>query len=318
VGHLRGPRLTRRDVRRLRGARVQAEAVAHLCERAANLLRALREVLDHLLGHAENVCDPVLDIAPLHAQVGCQAVAQVRLVQVAGRLRVGVDQPRVQRAPAAVAPLAHVRDQDVGVEMRVVRPRRPLAERRGHEAAGLHLDRAVVPAAAPRRRRLQVGEGLANRLVVGVLHHPVQRSGAHLNPVAERPQQADALRRLEARVDARHPLAGTGVRRAPSAGIARSCARTTAGSRAKRAALAVQPEVRVRLLERGRPALCSGALNDSHMRLSFDIIEGRAAVKPTSVGTFPQGSNDLPSNRPDGSPRVRLNSNCGAGAAERI
>ena len=61
-------------------------------------------------------------------------------------------------------------------------------------------------------------------------------------------------------------------------------------------------------LQRGGPALRDSALNDSQCSPPSTIIEGRAGAQPTSVGTFPQGSSDLPTGRPQGSRWVGLNS----------
>src|SRR6516225_356669 len=63
-------------------------------------------------------------------------------------------------------------------------------------------------AAATSGRGLQVRHRLAHRLVVRVLDHPVEGAAAGRHLVAEGPEQADALGRLEAGVDAGHPLAG--------------------------------------------------------------------------------------------------------------
>ena len=80
-----------------------------------------RELIDHLLRHPDDVRDPVLDIGPVHAQVAAQPVTEMGLVQVAGGLGARVHEPGVEGAPAAVLAPAHVREQDVRVEVRVVR-----------------------------------------------------------------------------------------------------------------------------------------------------------------------------------------------------
>ena len=78
-------------------------------------------MLDHLLGHAGHIRDPVDHLSPVDAQLAAQPMAKMGFVEVAGGFSVRVDQPGVERAPPAIGPLAEVGDQDMGVEMRIAR-----------------------------------------------------------------------------------------------------------------------------------------------------------------------------------------------------
>jgi hypothetical protein len=63
--------------------------------------------------------DPVLDFLPADPEPAGQLVAEVRLVEVAGGLRVVVDRGVMEPGPAAVRATGGVGDQDVGVELGV-------------------------------------------------------------------------------------------------------------------------------------------------------------------------------------------------------
>jgi hypothetical protein len=67
---------------------------------------------------------------------GGQLAAQHRVVDVAGGGCVPEQRPGVDRAPVPVTPLQQVRDHDVGVQLRVVRPAGVVAERGGDEPVG--------------------------------------------------------------------------------------------------------------------------------------------------------------------------------------
>ena len=81
-----------------------------------DLQATFREVLDHGPRHTDHVSDAALH--PLEANIEPLAHlgTQRRLIDVAGGLRVPVQQPPVKRRPAPIRPEGHVRDDDVRVQ----------------------------------------------------------------------------------------------------------------------------------------------------------------------------------------------------------
>ncbi len=184
------PRLERRDLccpcRRL-------AASLHVLE---DLGASPREMVDHCAWHAGDVGGPALDGVPAQAQALGELGAQRRLVEVAGRLRVPVQQPPVQRGPAAVRTLRRVRDHDVRVQQRITRARGPVPERRRDEAAASNEHGAAVSAACHARLTFQIRKRVTDRGLV---------SGddlAHDLGLADPEQHAHALRRTEGEVEA--------------------------------------------------------------------------------------------------------------------
>ncbi len=103
---------------------------------------------------AGDLTDSLADRLPLHAERLGEGVAELGLVQEPGGARVGVQVPAVERSPHAVFAEGRVRDHDVGVELRVTGPARPVAERGGDQPVTVEGLDAVVAAPAtgsPRR-----------------------------------------------------------------------------------------------------------------------------------------------------------------------
>ena len=143
VGLLGAPGVERGDHRRFRRVLVaDRHALFDLGpaggERLEDIGRDLREVVD-----------AIVDRSPLDAEGDGQVVAQLRLVQVADRLRRGLDPTCVERRPLAVLTAHHVGDEDVRVEVRVAVARGAMPERRSDKAVAAHEVDAAVPAARP-------------------------------------------------------------------------------------------------------------------------------------------------------------------------
>src|SRR5437763_16956970 len=96
---LGAPRLQRCDLCRARGA---LAALGHVLD---DLRAPLREVLDHLPRHPDEVGDTVLDRLPAHTELVAQPPPELRLIQVPRSLRVAVQGTAVQRSPALVRAL---------------------------------------------------------------------------------------------------------------------------------------------------------------------------------------------------------------------
>ena len=146
-------------------------------------------------------------------------MSQLGLVEVAGGEPVGAeDRLAVERSPFAVRGAGEVGDDHVRVQVRILRPRGAVSERRRHEALAALADCSAAAAAHDARLPLQVGErGLPGRLVrlADLASHPFV--------VGERVEDADALRAGEDEVVAGQrcqpllllsPLAGLDVEHA--------------------------------------------------------------------------------------------------------
>ncbi len=131
--------------------------------------------------------DAVLDRSELQPQRLRQALPDLGLIEKACRSSVGVEEASVQGSPAAVAALSQVGDEDVGMELRVKRPRGAMSKAGSDEAGRLNLRLAAGSAPAPSGLFLQVTDGLFDRLFMGLadLFRDLRR--------AERPEQADRL-----------------------------------------------------------------------------------------------------------------------------
>ncbi len=113
--------------------------------------------------------------------------AQRGLVEDAGGLLVMEQLMPVDRAPHPVRAQQFVRDQGVGVQLRIPRARRAVIEQGGGEPAGADLFDAV--GAAPRQRRvlIEVGQGGEDGGAVRL------RDLGLRGRAAQCPQHADAL-----------------------------------------------------------------------------------------------------------------------------
>ncbi len=126
-----------------------------------------REGLDRLLGNTDELTHPLDWLGPLDAEPAGELVAEVGFVQVPGGEPVGLqDRFPVERPPLALGGSRHVGDQDVHMEVRILRAARPVAERRGDEALAVLADVAGLAAADDARLPLEIAEcGLPRSLV---------------------------------------------------------------------------------------------------------------------------------------------------------
>ena len=140
--------------------------------------------------------DAVGDLLPADAEPAGQLPPQVRLVDVAGGLRVVVDRRVVEPGPAAVRPTGRVGDEDVGVELGVAGAGGAVEVGGGEEAVAPDEFVAAVAAPGPAGLALHVVERGGDGGAVG---------GGDLGPgalAAERPGERDRLRRREGEVEA--------------------------------------------------------------------------------------------------------------------
>ena len=175
----------------------------------------LRERPQRLLRHAVDVGHPLLRLAPLDSERPCQLEAQLRLVEVAGREPVGLQQRlAVECAPLTVRTASHVRDDHVRVQVRILRPRRPMLIRGRDEPRPRLAQNPVLAPTRDARLPLEIGE----RRLPGRKMRLVDRV-PDIRP-SERVEKAHALGRREDKVVARDrrqrlhrhvPLAGQGI-----------------------------------------------------------------------------------------------------------
>lgn len=136
----------------------------------------------------------------------------MRLVQTAGGLGMRVDRPPVQRRPAAILALGHVRADDMRVQLGILGPRHPVPVGRRHEPAGplrprllqpsritcpTLPTRAVMSPAHPARLPLQIGQRHVDRLLVR------GRERTRQVLIADGKQDTDALRRRKRQIERR-------------------------------------------------------------------------------------------------------------------
>jgi len=147
----------------LRGAR---RPEPDLVEVFPDLAAPVREVIQDGLVDADQVGDPVVDLAPLHAEAVGELVSEVGSVEEAAGLGVLVHQPAVEGASVAVIAGGHVGDQHVGVEMRIAGSARAVPELGGDEALDLNLGETVLADARAGCGVLHVAERGVDRGVV--------------------------------------------------------------------------------------------------------------------------------------------------------
>ena len=131
-----------------------------------------------------------------NAEPGVQFGAQCCLVEDAGGFLVMEQLMPVDGAPDPVRAQEFVRDQGVGVQLRIPGPRRPVVEQGGGEPAGADLLDTV--GAAPRQRRMAVEVGEGGEDCGAVCLRDLGLRGR----TAQRPQHADALGGREGEVEA--------------------------------------------------------------------------------------------------------------------
>ena len=128
--------------------RVSAFALAELVElvgeRGVDVGAALGEHVEQLVGDAGDLGLTVDDRPPLDAEAVGQLGAQHRLVQAAEHPLMPLQVAGVERVPAAVGGLHLGRDHGVGVDLRIIGPRRRLAERRHRQPVRVRMQTAAV------------------------------------------------------------------------------------------------------------------------------------------------------------------------------
>ncbi len=140
--------------------------------------------------------DAVGDLLPADAEAAGQLVAQVGLVDVAGRFGVFVDRRVVEPGPAALGE-GGVGDQDVGVELRVAGAGGSVRVAGGQEARAVDELAASCSASGPAGLPLQVVERGFHGGAVGLFDLAADRRAP------ERPGQRDRLRSGEGEIEAR-------------------------------------------------------------------------------------------------------------------
>ena len=131
---------------------------------------------------------------PRHTERG-QLGPQRRLVHGGGRLLPQVELAHVGGGPPPVGAADDVRDEDVGVQLRVAGPAGAMPEAGGHEPLGLHQFLPVLPST-------DVG-GLGRQVVDHSGDGPVMRRGHDVTYLGrpERPQERHALRSGERQIE---------------------------------------------------------------------------------------------------------------------
>ena len=153
---------------------------------------ALRERAYRLGRDADDLRHALSRTFPLDAECPSQLEAELRLVEVAGREPVGLEQRfAVERAPCPVGAPRHVGDDHVRVQVRILRSRRSVPVRGGDEPGAAFANDAVLALARHARLTLEVAERRLPRGEVRLVDRVRDLSAA------ERVQQADALRRRE-------------------------------------------------------------------------------------------------------------------------
>ena len=170
-----------------------------------DLRAAGRELADHRARDVRQLGHALAWLVPFDAERTGELGAELSLVEVAGGEPVALeDRLAVERTPRAVARgLRHVRDDHVGVEVRVLRPARAVLIGGRDEPAGVLAMDAVAAATGHARLVFEVAERRLPRRQVRL----VDCAAGLL--VAERVEEADALRRREDEVepgDRREPL----------------------------------------------------------------------------------------------------------------
>ena len=189
----------RRDPRGLR--RMQVATREFLFDLAA----PRREQADQRFGDADDLGCAFADGFPVDAEPAGELVTQMRLVEVAAGLGLPIQRAAVERAPLAVVATGQVRDQDMGVELRVAGPRGAVKELGGDEPVADEVLGAVDTAPRPARLPFHPPERRVDRAVVRLAHLPRDRR------VGEGPQHRHRFRGREREVEARDPVfAGLG------------------------------------------------------------------------------------------------------------
>jgi hypothetical protein len=170
---------------------------------------ALGEHLQQLPADAGDLGLPVHDRLPLHPIAVGELGPQDRLVQAAQHPLVALQVAGVQRQPAAIIDLDLGRDDRMGVELRVIGPRRGLPERRHRQSQCVRVQASPV-GPDPRRRPVAL-DMLERRLNGDVM------GGQQARVAGERPPDAHRLGGRERGVEPGHRPHRLAVRRRPVA-----------------------------------------------------------------------------------------------------
>ncbi len=108
-------------------------------EPGLDLAGPLRQLVEHDVGHAVDLGDPVGRRTPPDAEALCQLAPQRRVVQRGERPLVALDQSGVQRQPASIRDANLGDDDRVGVQLRIERPAGVLPEKRDREPVGVDV-----------------------------------------------------------------------------------------------------------------------------------------------------------------------------------
>ena len=131
--------------------------VARLGQHFRDLGSPLRERLDHLSRHSDDVRVAVRRRPPLDAHPGGQQVAEVGLIEVArslGMLEQAIPGDGPPHRPLVAVDPGHVRHHHMGVQQRITRPARPMIKRRSDHPVGLDLEMTTLVAESrPRTAR---------------------------------------------------------------------------------------------------------------------------------------------------------------------
>ena len=159
---------------------------------------ALGEHRQQILRHAGDLGLALHDRPPLDAEPVGELVAQHRLVQAAEHPLMPLQIAGIERQPPALDGLHLRRDHGVGVDLRVIGPRRRLAEHRHRQALRVRMQPAAVMS-DPRRRPepLQMRQRRGDGDIVSLQEPVVAR---------QRPPHRHRLRRRERRIKPRHRL----------------------------------------------------------------------------------------------------------------
>ena len=174
-----------------------AELVDLVGQRVVDVAGPLREHVEQLVGDAGDLGLAVDDRSPVDAEAVGELGAQHRLVEAAEHPLVPLQVAGVERQPATVGGLDLGRDHGVGVDLRVIGPRRRLAERRHRQPVRVGMQ------AARRSTRIRVVDPNRSRCASAARHGDVV--GLEEPAVAgQRPPHRQRLRRRERRVEPRH------------------------------------------------------------------------------------------------------------------
>ena len=159
-----------------------------------------REQRAQLGRDADDLGGAFVDRAPGDAETGGELVAELGLVEVAGGAGLPEERTAMQRAPQAVVATGQVRDEHMGVELRIPGPARAVHEPRGDEAVTGDMLDAVDTSPGQARLAFEPAErGVDGPVVRGA--HRADRVG-----ITETEQHGHGLRCREREIETRDPV----------------------------------------------------------------------------------------------------------------